>query len=287
MTAQRCDQCGRTRASKHFVSARSAQCRDCRSKYAGWSKLTVAERAQVLIKAGARSEKPSTQRVRFVRRSLNQKLGGIPATMTDRGTCPPSCSFYEAGCYASYGKVAHHWRETRRRGLTWAQFLQELWRLPVGQLWRHAVAGDLPGDGDAIDHRALGDLHGACVHTRGFTFTHKPLRTANERVHVRFVNVLGGLTINLSADDLKHADERADLDVGPVVVVLPHDAESQLTPKGRRVIICPAQRGKATCATCALCAKADRDVIVGFRAHGQTQKLIPEIVRARRAQVTT
>jgi hypothetical protein len=35
------------------------------------------------------------------------------------------------------------------------------------------------------------------------------------------------------------------------------------------IIVCPAQtRDDVTCETCGLCARADRAVIVGFRAHG-------------------
>lgn len=286
---QRCNHCKRMRAARFFSSAKSAQCRDCRKRHKGWEKLSLEERALRVIESARRVEPDTNYRVSFVRRSLNKKLGGIPSTMTDRGTCPPSCTFYEAGCYATYGKLGHHWRETANKGISWREFLGLVVQLPSGQLWRHATAGDLPGYGNRVNVEALNDLAHASRHTRGFTFTHKPLDRLDERLAVVASNHLGGFTINLSADDLEHADERYDLSIGPVAVVLPHDAPTSLrTPKGRRVVVCPAQTtADMTCAKCRLCANADRVSIVGFRAHGQAEKLIPEIVRARRATKTT
>jgi hypothetical protein len=79
-----------------------------------------------------------------------------------------------------------------------------------------------------------------------------------------------GFTINLSANNLAHADELAALDIGPVAVVLPagFDGRHTQTPAGRRVAQCPATYRDTTCADCGLCAKRDRKVIVGFPAHG-------------------
>jgi hypothetical protein len=79
-----------------------------------------------------------------------------------------------------------------------------------------------------------------------------------------------GFTVNLSADDAGDADALAELNAGPVVAIVPIDTpEKSFTPAGRVIVVCPAQtRDNVTCATCGLCARADRAVIVGFRAHG-------------------
>lgn len=280
---KRCNQCWRRKPASDFDGG-TQDCKSCRAKYRGWAKLSKPERAMRVIEFGSRTEPESTYRVLFVLRSQNRKLGGIPSTMTDRGTCPPACSFYEAGCYANHGMTGMHWRATATKGLTWKEFLSEVERLPTDQLWRHATAGDLPGSGRDLDEHALLALLSASRHTRGFTFTHKVLETVGERSAVALANGLGSFTINLSADDLDHADERADLGIGPVAVVVPHDAPDKMrTPKGRHVIVCPAQTSaKRTCANCGLCAQADRKAIVAFRAHGQSKGLITEIVRARR-----
>ncbi len=88
-----------------------------------------------------------------------------------------------------------------------------------------------------------------------------------------------GFTVNLSADTLEQADKRAELGVGPVVVVLSSGAGGDIrTPAGRRVVVCPAETSaKLDCARCGLCAKADRKGIVGFIAHGQMQRTVSRI----------
>jgi hypothetical protein len=97
---------------------------------------------------------------------------------------------------------------------------------------------------------------------------------------VRAANA-NGFTINLSANNLQHADELAALGVGPVVTVLPTDqASNTVTPNGRKVVVCPAtQRDNVSCATCGLCAR-QRDAIVGFPAHGTSKRKVDAIARA-------
>jgi len=64
-------------------------------------------------------------------------------------------------------------------------------------------------------------------------------------------------------------------------VVVPIDTpEKTYTPEGRKIIVCPAQsRDDVTCKSCGLCARADRDAIIGFRAHGTREKLADSIAR--------
>jgi hypothetical protein len=90
-----------------------------------------------------------------------------------------------------------------------------------------------------------------------------------------------GFTVNLSANNLAHADDLADLGIAPVVTVLPADAtDNTVTPKGRKVVICPATiRDDVSCATCGLCARL-RDAIVGFPAHGASKRKAEAIAKA-------
>lgn len=108
---------------------------------------------------------------------------------------------------------------------------------------------------------------------RGFTYTHKPLATSAERDAIQQANK-EGFTVNLSGNNPTHADTLADMGIAPVVTVLPADAtENTYTPKGRKIVVCPAtQRDNVSCATCKLCAVAKRDVIVGFPAHGTSKR---------------
>jgi len=221
--------------------------------------------------------------------SGNIKTGPIPVSTSTRETCPPACPFYERGCYAKGGPLGIHWSIVTKgeRGTPWEDFVFTVSQLPAGTFWRHNQAGDLPGTGNSIDTKALGQLVRANGGKRGFTYTHKPLvgdgnqETAN-RAAVRFSNG-HGFTVNLSANTLCHADILSDLDAGPVVVVLPSGFGSRgKTPKGRDVVLCPAQKVDGmTCNKCRLCAKADRSVIIGFRAHGAASKAVQSIADSK------
>jgi hypothetical protein len=133
-----------------------------------------------------------------------------------------------------------------------------------------------------IDHPALRQLVAANTGKRGFTYTHKPMHVAANRVSVKHANE-HGFTVNLSADTLAEADELAALNIAPVVVVLDakegerHDVT---TPEGRKVATCPATyRDNVTCASCQLCQRRDRKVIVGFPAHGSGKKAAAAVAR--------
>lgn len=205
----------------------------------------------------------------LTRISSNGKTGPIPVSTSSADTCPPSCPFRAAGCYAKSGPLALHWQKVTagERGLNWEDFCDAISGLPRGQLWRMNQAGDLPGLGEDIDAHALAKLTKANTGRKGFTYTHKH-GTESNREAIRSAN-LNGFTVNLSANTLAHADELAETNCGPVVVVLPSDQTTNTTtPAGRKVVICPATvRDDVTCATCGLCQR-QRSAIVGFPAHG-------------------
>jgi len=222
--------------------------------------------------------------------SANVKTGPILVTTTSALTCPDACPFKRTrngvkGCYADGGPLAMHWQAVTlgKRGEPWADALltlaDELRRKGKGATWRHNQAGDLPGQGDEIDAAAVAALVkvNAAASAHGFTYTHKPLVGSTQAdanlVAVQAANA-GGFTVNASANNLAQADTLAALGGVPVVVVVPHDAPDTLaTPSGRKVVVCPAQRrDDVTCASCRLCSRSDRSVIVAFRAHGASYR---------------
>lgn len=216
-------------------------------------------------------------------KSRNAKTGPIPVSTTTRTTCPDACPLKRAGCYADGGPLRIQWDKVSRgeTGHTWADFLKQVQALPQGILWRHNQAGDLPGVGDTIDGKAMFDLVAANTGKQGFTYTHKPMDNLSNREAVLHANA-SGFTVNLSANNLEHADELAELEIGPVVAVLPiEQKENTTTPKGRKVIVCPATiRDDVSCMTCGLCARL-RDAIVGFPAHGNWAKKANAIAMTR------
>ena len=184
------------------------------------------------------------------------------------------------------------WRKVSagKMGEPFAVFLRSLadaLKKNPAPIWRHNQAGDLPGKGNTIDQRKLAALAqvSAASGRRGFTYTHKPVRAA-DIVHaprramwarnlaaknlaaIRYAFAVG-FTINLSANNLAHADALSATGL-PVCVTVPAlTPETFHTPEGRKGIVCPAQtRSGVSCATCRLCANPRRSVLIGFRFHG-------------------
>lgn len=174
-----------------------------------------------------------------------------------------------------------HWKKVTigERGNSVDLLAKQIRAFPRGQLWRHNQAGDLPGIGDNIDSADLKKIVKANKGRRGFTYTHKPCEeNESNREAVKSANA-EGFTINLSANNLAHADRLIDLKAGPVVCVVPESTDATFfTPQGRKGVVCPAQqRDDITCANCQLCSRVMRSVIIGFRAHGTSKKKAEEI----------
>lgn len=223
----------------------------------------------------------------LTRVSGNAKTGPMPVSTSHKGTCPDACPLKAKGCYAAYGPSAIHWNKLTNgeRGVDWEQFISEVRAIPKGSLWRHNQAGDLPGSGDLIDREALGQLVSANRNKRGFTYTHYPVLDDSDGHHVdNQCSILianeNGFTINLSGNNVAHADQLADLGIAPVVAILPMDAENvSFTPAGRKVVACPAEKSdKVSCYTCGLCQDSKRSYIIGFRAHGTAKKHVDNII---------
>lgn len=205
-------------------------------------------------------------RYHFVPFSRNVKTGPIPVTYSERDTCPPSCPHYRSDCYAEDFYTRMSWDKVPVRGGDLDTLCRSISALGDGQLWRFNIAGDLPGMGESVDVDALKAIVTANVGKRGFTYTHKK---SGDAIDAALMATNAGFTVNLSADDAGEADTLAETGL-PVCAIVPRDCpELAYTPAGRTIVVCPAQtRDNITCMTCGLCARADRSVIIGFRAHG-------------------
>lgn len=223
--------------------------------------------------------------------STNVKVGPIPVSTISAETCPTSCPLNNHnGCYADSGPLAIHWRQVteRKRGMDFEQFLVAVASFPANQIWRYAQAGDLPGKGDQIDADAIIQLAKANAGRPVIAYTHKPPVGSNLTA-LKGAEALG-FRINLSADDLEEADEFCDLGMH-TVVTLPEeygrkfkgkewdesqkeyrerlDSLTDTTPKGRKIVVCPATFTDTNCSQCRLCAtKPQQHYVIGFPAHG-------------------
>jgi hypothetical protein len=213
--------------------------------------------------------------VHLTPKSTNVKTGPIPVSTTSRATCPDVCPFKKMGCYAENYGLNFLWNRVDNGtvGTDWSTFCNAIEALPPGIIWRYGQAGDLPNQAGHIDGEAFGHLVQANIGKRVIAYTHCNPALGNNALYIKGANDWG-FTVNLSANTLEHADELADLNIGPVVVVLNSDQlENTVTPNGRRVTICPTYaRDDITCMTCGLCAISERKTIVGFPAHGTGTK---------------
>lgn len=246
-------------------------------------------------------------RFHLTRVSSNSKTGPIPTVMISRASCPPSCPLYDAGCYARGGNVRIHWDRVDDRGMKFDDLLAEIRRFPVNQVWRYAVAGDLPGLGESASPFMLQRLVKANEGRKGFTYTHKSPFNPTNATAIAGAN-RKGFTINLSSNNVEQADEYLRLGIAPVVTLIPDDFggdevtttkaqgnktvektvrvwRNTRTPGGAMVVQCPAEYNESVqCANCGgaqgpLCRRADRKFVVGFTTHGASKRKASNVAR--------
>jgi hypothetical protein len=221
--------------------------------------------------------------------SGNRKTGPMPVSTSNSATCPDACPIKLKGCYAKYGPTGMAWRNVdsgkAKDAVEWPRFIRKVKALSNNTLWRHNQAGDLNGLDNEIDGLTFGQLVAANKGKRGFTYTHYPVigdgwKEQGNRNLIANANA-NGFTINLSGNDMAHADKLKALNIAPVVALMPRDAEKvSYTPEGNKVVICPAENtDKINCLKCGLCQDAKRDYIIGFRAHGTAAKTVEIIAR--------
>lgn len=211
-------------------------------------------------------------------KSSNKKTGPIPVSTSPENTCPISCVLKDAGCYAKYGPLSLVWKKATK--LSYTEFLTKLKELPKGTFWRHNQCGDLQGKNNKINIAKLNTLVEANKGKIGYTYTHYPLHTKLEKAAIRNANKKG-FTINLSANNIRHADKLVKLKIAPVAVVVNSEVLKNFkTPEGNTVIICPAiTKENMTCDKCRMCAKPDRKSIIGFPSHGSGKKKANNIIK--------
>ena len=221
--------------------------------------------------------------IHITEKSANKKTGPMMVTTSGRDTCPDTCPLKKNGCYADSGPLALHWDKVTKgeRGADWATLCTTVGALAEGSIWRHNQAGDLPHRAGIIDSKKMAALILANKGRKGFTYTHHNMASAKNRAIIQTANN-AGFTVNLSANNLDHADKLASLECGPVVTVLPEGLPHKLkTPAGRDVITCPATyRENVSCFSCQLCQK-QRAAIIGFPVHGTGKKKAARVFMMR------
>ena len=207
----------------------------------------------------------------FTQKSSNAKTGAIPTTMTEKTSCPLTCPLRANGCYAENFPLALHWNKVSDNGITAQELADKLMALPILQLWRHNVAGDLPTLPDGtINTVELSPIVNAVKarDLRTIVYTHHPLTEAN--IHRLRVMRKHGVNVNASCESIDKVNHALDHGINAVLVV-PVGSPKREKIGSTTLLACPAQyRDAVTCASCGLCARdrvANR-VVVTFEAHG-------------------
>jgi len=209
-------------------------------------------------------------------RSGNHKTGSMTVTTTSGDSCPASCPLNGNGCYAINGHLGMHWKKVSsgERGLPYREAAAAILtdRRKVTPIVRLNQAGDLPvNDRGDIDIDAVSDLVSALTKKGGeriYTYTHR-LRPRDIAAIRTLHDMHPNLTVNLSANNVKHADilRQAYPDM-PIACLHPFD-----TDRPKNLAKCPAQLSDSiSCFSCGngspLCSRRDRTQYIGFDPHG-------------------
>jgi hypothetical protein len=217
-----------------------------------------------------------------VEASQASKLGLVHATYASQATCPVTCSYRGAGCYAESGRVNIRTLELNKNaeaaGVT---------PLDVAREEAAAIEEDLSGRldlrlhvvGDCPDSECAAEVAKAAVkkmrrHKRSaWSYSHawKDVdRTAWQ-----------GVSVLASCENLEQLDEALDLGWSASIVVdkFPHSGIFEL-PSGKKAFACAHQTHGTQCVDCRLCLRGDQYLrrrgidAIAFEVHGSGAKQI-------------
>lgn len=194
-------------------------------------------------------------------------------------TCPDSCTFKGAGCYAIAGMAVQRLdRGAKRTGMNGTQ-VADVEAEAIDQMFVRGVPQDgarggrdlrLHVSGDAASATAARLLVGAARRWRErggglvFTFTHQ-WRTIPR-------SAWGPISVLASCETPEQVEEARAQGYSPAITVEQHESDRPIEVAGTRIIPCPNQTRGRTCVECRLCLDADklfeRRAGIAFQIHG-------------------
>lgn len=222
--------------------------------------------------------------VKIVGRSSNQKTGAIATTYASQSTCPATCPFRSAGCYAEHGPAGLHTATVN------ASSIED----PV-QIARIEVAGidGLPADVDLRVH-VVGDcpipeaaeLVGSAMiryekrsanGRRAWTYTHAWRTVQHEAWQ--------GAHVLASCETLEDVREAQARGYATAIVVPEHPGHAAYEVGSATIIPCPAETRGQECVDCRLCMRTDKlralGLTIGFTPHGSGQQTVRKTLMAK------
>lgn len=201
--------------------------------------------------------------------SSNRKTGNVPTLWIGltreegRESCA-GCPLLDRGCYAHSGPSAMG-ADSARRGARKEPARYQIETALRGaarsaRMLRATGIGDIGRSGRGLADRVVAAATSAGLALVGYTH------------HWRENGVASAWRGRLmaSTETLEDADLAVDAGWRATVVVAVDAPRTATTPKGRKVIVCPAQvrEGAVTCNECRLCDASKPGPIIAFRAHG-------------------
>jgi hypothetical protein len=183
-------------------------------------------------------------------------------------------------CYAKKGPQSWNWAKVNKgeRGTDWDTFCSQVEKLKPKTLFRHNVSGDFPTIAGVLDTVKLDKLQCAVTNSGStfYTYTHWHTDVSNQDVIKRFSQP--GFVINVSTekpiDALRYKQQGFDVVItntnvfNAAVNAIKNHKQLAFIGEGVNVIPCPEQYTEsATCATCKLCARSNRDYVIAFKKH--------------------
>lgn len=214
--------------------------------------------------------------------SQNRKLGYVSSTYASQVTCPESCPFRNAGCYAESGRMALHTRRLNNSPVDdfievaerEAEAIRKLsGRFPL----RLHVVGDCKTEAAARIVSKAADEHTSKRGQPVWTYTH---------AHDVPREAWGNVSVLRSCESISQVEEALDAGYAAAMVVpqFRQDTAYEVGP-GLIGIPCPEMTGRAeSCEECGLCMRAEklragRRVIL-FEAHGNRKAKVAQTIAA-------
>ena len=213
-----------------------------------------------------------TAPISAVELSANRKIGSVSATYAPQSTCPTTCAYLGAGCYAEHGRVGIATRQLAAAadGMALDDIARAeaaaIDRLSGSRPLRLHVVGDCSTDSAANIVSAAADRFTARQGAAVWTYTHA-WRTV-QRASWQGVSVRASCE---TLDDVTAARARG-YSAAMVVNEHPADGRAYDTAAGR-VVPCPEQTRGTSCAECQLCWNHPA-AIIAFAAHGPRADMV-------------
>lgn len=221
-----------------------------------------------------------------IEKSTNKKIGDAHATYVSQASCPSSCVFQGAGCYAEHGPLGIHTRRLNRDSVTGITPKQ------LAEAEADAIRSKLSGTRHLRLH-VVGDCKtdkAASIVAEAALATMKPGKQVWSYTHA-WEDVdpksWGAVSVLASTESPKQIESALDLGWGTAIVVDSFKDTKLYKDGNAKILPCPQQtQPDVKCVDCRLCFNADRlrakGITIGFSAHGTLTKAVSETVQLAR-----